>query len=163
MNVKFKIREKVFSFGDNFVIKDEYEEDKYYVKGKVFSLGDKLRLYNMFDEELIYIEQKLFKFLPEFNLYSYGKNIARVKKEFAFFKPRFNIDSDLGNYRVEGDVFSHEFTIIKNSRAVVSVSKKWFSFSDTYGVEIDDSENQAFMLALVIVIDQVLHDDKNNN
>jgi len=161
--MRFKIREKIFSFGDNFTIRDEYDQDKYYIKGKVLSLGDKLRLYSINDEELIYIEQKLFKFLPEFNLYSGGKNIAKVKKEFTFFKPRFNIESDLGSYRVEGDFLSHEFTIIKNDSVVVNVSKRWFSFSDTYGVEIDDSENQAFMLALVIVIDQVLHDDKNGH
>ena len=160
--MRFKIKEKIFSFGDNFVIRNEYDEDKYYVKGKVFSLGDKLRLYNMNNEELIYIEQKLFKFLPEFNLYSNGKSIATVKKEFAFFKPRFNIDSDLGNYRVEGDFFSHEFNILKENSVVAAVSKQWFSFSDTYGVDIDDTENPAFMLALVIIIDQVLHDDNNN-
>jgi len=52
---------------------------------------------------------------------------------------------------------------MKNGVPVAVVSKKFFSFSDTYGVDIADNENHAFILALVIVIDQVLHDNENNN
>ena len=33
--------------------------------------------------------------------------------------------------------------------------------SDTYGVDIADDEDYGFILALVIVIDQVLHDDED--
>jgi uncharacterized protein YxjI len=42
---------------------------------------------------------------------------------------------------------------------MADVSKKWFSLSDTYGIEVYDTENTEFILALAIVIDQVLHDN----
>ncbi|KPU45889.1 hypothetical protein OXPF_03570 [Oxobacter pfennigii] len=159
--MKYLIRQKIFSIGDNFTIKDEMENDKFIVKGKVFALGDKLRIYDTSENEVSYIEQKLFKFLPEYNIYLYGKHCATVKKKFTFLTHKFDIDSSMGEYKVEGDFFGFEFNITKDGNVVASVSKKFFSFSDTYGVDIDDDENHGFLLALVIVIDQVIHDNKN--
>lgn len=161
--MRYKIRQKIFSFGDNFTIKNENDEPMFIVKGKVFALGDKLSLQDLNGNELFYIEQKLFKFLPEYSIFQNGVQVAKVKKEFTFFKPRFNIDSNFGKYEMTGDIFSYNFQVLKNGRSVAAVSKKFFSFADTYGVDIDSQENQAFMLALIIVIDQVIHDNNHNN
>lgn len=160
--MRYQIRQKIFSFGDSFTIKDDLDQDRFLVKGKVFSLGDKLRIEDVFGNELLYIEQQLMRFLPEYYIFSGEQQMARVKKELSFFKSRFVIDSSMGEFEMNGDFFSHDFEILKNGAVVAVVSKKWFSFSDTYGVEISDEENQAFIIALVIVIDQVLHDNKNN-
>ncbi len=160
--MRFLVRQKIFSFGDNFTIKDEYGNDHFMVRGKVFALGDKLRLYNMAGQELFYIEQKLFRFLPEYTIYSSGQPIATVKREFTFFKPRFNISSTMGDFTIEGNFLGMDFSILNNGRLVAQVSKRWFSFSDTYGVDIVEGEDYAFLLALVIVIDQVIHDNNHN-
>lgn len=159
--MKYQVRQRIFSFGDSFTIKDEYDNDMFIVQGEIFSFGNKLKIQNLNGQELVYIEQKLFKFLPEYDIYIAGKHVANVQKEFSFFTPSFSINSINGNYEMNGEIFSHEFEISKNGRVVVSVSKEWFSFSDTYGVDIEDSEDHAFMLALVIVIDQVLYDKKD--
>lgn len=159
----YKIRQKIFSFGDNFIIKNQYDEDCFIVRGKVFALGDKLRIEDLNGNELIYIEQKIFKLLPEYNIYREGKHLARVKKEFTFFKPRFYIESSNGNYTIEGNFLSRSFEIYKENKVVASVDKRWFSFADTYETNIADDEDQTFMLSLVIVIDQVLHDNNHNN
>lgn len=45
--MRFLVKQKIFSFGDNFVIKDDEGNDRFVVKGKVFALGDKLRIYDM--------------------------------------------------------------------------------------------------------------------
>jgi len=160
--LKYLIREKIFSFGDNFTIKDEFDNDVFFVRGKVFSLGDKLTLEDALGNEVVYIEQKLFKFLPEYSIFLSGKYAARVKKEFSFFRPKFYIDSNMGQFTIDGDIFSHNFQILKNGIPIAMVSKQFFAFSDAYGVDISDNEDQDFILALVIVLDQVLHDDKNN-
>jgi uncharacterized protein YxjI len=161
--MRYQIRQKIFSLGDNFVIKGENDEPRFIIKGKVFSFGDKLSLQDLNGNELYYIEQKLFKFLPEYHIFQDGMHAAMVKKEFTFFKPRFIIESKYGNYSMEGDIFGHDFQIIKSGRVVAEVSKRWFAFSDTYGVDIENDENQAFLLALVIVIDQVIHDEEHHN
>lgn len=127
------------------------------------SFGDKFRIEDLNGNELAYIEQEVFRFLPEYNIYSSGQHLAQVKKELTFFKPNFRISSSYGDYQMYGDFFAHEFQIIKNGIVVATVSKKWFSFSDTYMVDIRNEENHPFILALVIVVDQVLHDNEDSN
>lgn len=161
--MRYKIKQKIFSFGDSFYVKDEKDNDVFRVQGKVFALGDKLKIYDMQGIELIYIQQKLLKLLPEYSLFRNGSIIARVKKELSFFRPKFVIESTMGNYKIEGEIFSHDFCITKERRTVATVNKKWVSLRDSYGVQIDDNEDQAFMVALVIVIDQVIHDNNHND
>ena len=161
--MKYQIRQKIFTFADNFTIKDDEDRDQFIVRGRFFTIGDKLSIEDLEGNELAYIEQKIFRFLPEYNIYRGGKQLANVKKEFTLFKSRFNIQSTMGSYTMEGNIWAHEFQILKDNKEVAWISKKWLSFSDTYLAEIDDKEDQAFMLALVIVIDQVLHDNRKNN
>lgn len=161
--MRFLVKQKVFSFGDNFVIKDDRDNHRFIVKGKVFALGDKLRIYDLEGQELFYIEQKLLRLLPEYTIYKSGQAVATVKKDFTFFRPRFSIWSIYGNYTIQGNLLGMDFSINKDGKTVAQVSKRWLSFGDTYSVDISDDEDYAFILTLVIVIDQVLHDDNHNN
>jgi uncharacterized protein YxjI len=154
----YKVREKIFSIGDQFAIEDETGRLCYYVRSKIFTMGNKLYLEDPHGNELYFIEQKLLRFLPEYTISSRGTSIATVKKALTFMKHRFDIRSALGTFEISGNPWAHDFTITKNRKVVVEVSKRWVSLSDTYGVSVDDGEDQAFALSLVIVIDQVLHD-----
>lgn len=159
--MKFYVREKVFSFGDNFTIKDIDGYDAYKVVGKVFSFGNKLHLYSMDGRELAYIEQKLFKFLPEYHIHMDNSVVAVLKKEFSFFKPRLHIDSIFGSFDIEGNIFAYNFTVYRNGVSVADISKRAFAFSDTYEVDINDNESYPFILSMVIVIDQIFHDNRD--
>ena len=161
--MRYLIREKIFTIADKFTIEDEYENPQYEVVGEVFTFGNKLRLYDMNGRELIYIEQKLFRFLPEYYIYENGNSVARIKKELTFFKPYFTIESSYGNLALEGDIFHHEFNILKDGRIIAQISKRWISFSDTYSVDIVEGEKDPFILSIVITVDQVFYDGQNNN
>lgn len=60
--MRYEIRQKMFSFGDSYTIKDEQGEEKYRVRGEVFSFGHKLTIEDLAGHKLAYIEQQLFKF-----------------------------------------------------------------------------------------------------
>lgn len=160
--MRYLIRQKIFSIGDSFTIKNEQGNNVFTVRSQIFSFGKKLRIFDLMDNELCYIEQKLFKFMPEYDIYMYGSHIANVKKKFAFFKNDFVIESSGNNYYAEGDLWAHEFSLYNGGRLVATISKEFFTFSDTYGVDIDDGEDQVSTLALAIVIDMVCHDQHNN-
>lgn len=161
--MNFYIKEKIFSIGDKFSIMDVSGNDVFKVEGKIFSIGNKLRIYDAYNNEVVFIEQKLFKLLPEYSIYLNGNYAAKVKKQFTFFSNKFDIESNMGNYEIEGDFFAHDFSIVKNGNVVAQINKKWLSFGDTYEIDINEEENYAFILAMVIVIDQVLHDNKNKS
>lgn len=157
--MRYIIRQKIFSLGDKFTIKDENENDVLIVKSQLLSFGKKLRILDLNENEVCYIEQQLFKFMPQYNIYIEGELIATVQKKFALFKNDFEISSEKANYFVEGEFLAHEFRIFNDRKLIGQVSKEFFSFTDTYGVEVDDEEDQVLVLALAVVIDMVCHDN----
>jgi uncharacterized protein YxjI len=60
----------------------------------------------------------------------------------------------------EGDFLEHEYEFNREGRAVARVSKQWFSWSDTYGVDIAEGEDVVLILAGTVVIDMACHADK---
>ncbi|CAF4683022.1 unnamed protein product, partial [Rotaria socialis] len=63
---RYQIREKIFSIGDNFKIKDEAGQDVYTVRSKLFSLGDKLVLEDIAGNgEHVDLNRKLRSDYPE--------------------------------------------------------------------------------------------------
>jgi uncharacterized protein YxjI len=162
--MRYQIREKLFSFTDDFAIKNQYDEPIFNVSGKFLSIGHKLNLEDLNGNQLYYMEQKLFKFLPEYYIYdSLGNQVARVKKQFTFFTPKFEIESTHGSYELNGDILDHDFEITKNNSVCAIISKQWFSLACTYGVDINENEDQAFILSLIIILDKVMDDQKRSN
>ncbi|MEG6611335.1 LURP-one-related family protein [Pseudoclostridium thermosuccinogenes] len=156
--MRYIIRQKIFSLGDSFTIKDEFGNDVFIVRSQIFSFGKKLRIFDLSGNELCYIEQKLFRFMPEYDIYIAGELVANVRKKFALFRNDFEITTPGDQYYVDGDFFAHEFGIYRHGKLIARISKKFFAFSDTYGVDIDDGQDQISTLALAIVIDMVCHD-----
>lgn len=161
--MRYLVRQRIFAFNDSFHITDENQRPVFQIEGKLLTIGNKLNIYDMSGNQLIYIEQKLLRFLPEYEIYEAGRLVARVKKQLTFLKAKFNIESDYGNFTVEEDLFGYNFSILRDGKQIAIVNKKLISFSDTYAVDIAEGEKDEFVLALVIVIDQVLHDNNNNN
>ena len=46
---------------------------------------------------------------------------------------------------------------------VAEVSKRWFSWNDTYGVDVADGEDDVLILASSVVIDMICHGDKDRH
>uniref|UniRef100_A0A914YQ11 Uncharacterized protein n=1 Tax=Panagrolaimus superbus TaxID=310955 RepID=A0A914YQ11_9BILA len=107
-------------------------------------------------QELLHLHQT-FKILAAHN----DQDLATVKQQFTFLRPKFCINSVFGEYVLHGlDMTAHYFTLMKNNCLVATVSKQFFSWSDTYGIEIIGEENDAFIIALVIILDQIIYDNK---
>jgi len=156
--MQFQVKQKILSIGDNFIIQDQNGHPHYQVSGQVFSFGDKLSLEDLNGHELFYIEQKLMRLMPEYYLYKKGQTMAICKKRFTLFGSKFDIESQYGNFEINGYPLNYTYEIIKDGKIVATVDKQLFSFSDTYGVEINESEDYAFILSLIIIIDQVVHE-----
>jgi len=131
------------------------------VDGKAFSIGDKLSFQDMHGNELAYISQKILSFKRRYKIYR-GENLfAEVVKELTFFKDKYTVDIPGPNdYEVSGDFWDHEYRFIRNGREVAQVSKKFFTWSDTYGIDIVDGEDDITILATAVVIDLVNQDDR---
>lgn len=162
--MRFVMKQKILSFGDDFVIRDEQGADRYQVDGKVFSFGDKLSLQDMRGNELAFISQKLLSWGAAYEIHRPDGSLTTVDKEFfTFFKCKFIVDGP-GNedYEATGDFMDHEYEIHGYGGLSAVVSKRWFSWSDSYGIEIADGVDPVLFLATAVVIDLVCHDGKNH-
>jgi uncharacterized protein YxjI len=157
--MKLYIKEKVFSWGDKFFVKDALGEDKYVVQGEVFSLGKKLHVYDMLGREAAFIKQELMTWMPRFTVYADGEQIAQVKKEFSFLTPRYTIEG-LG-WEIEGSFWEHEYQITQNGQPIVTISKEWMTWGDSYELDIRSPADEIIALAVVLTIDCVREAQNN--
>jgi len=159
--MRYVMRQKLLSLADNFTIKNEQEQDVFLVKGKLFSFGDKLSFQDLAGNELVFIDQRLLNWSPTYELWKQGELLAVVKRElFSFIHHRFTVDVPGPNdLEAEGDFLDHEYMITRGGSVVATVSKRWFSWTDTYGVEVADGEDDVLVLATAVVVDMVCHDD----
>ena len=152
--MKLYIKEKVFSWGDKFTVKDEYDRDKYVVEGEVFSWGKKLHVYDMSGREVAFIKQEVWSFMPRFYVFCGGEQVAEIKREFTFLFPRYSV---LGlGWEIEGRFMAHDYQITKAGRNIVSISKEWMTWGDSYELDIANPADEIVALAVVIVIDCVM-------
>jgi uncharacterized protein YxjI len=64
---------------------------------------------------------------------------------------------------VEGNWMDMNFQVLHQERVVGEVGKKWFSWGDSYRVQILEEEMETMILAVVIAIDCVKADQADNN
>lgn len=152
--MKLYIKQKVFTWGDKFTVKDINGNDRYYVEGEVFSWGKKLHVYDMNGNEAAFIQQKVFSFLPRYFVYVGDEQVAEIVKEFSFLFPRYSIEG-LG-WDIEGRFMAHDYEITQNGRPIVTISKEWMTWGDSYELDIADSKDEIVALAVVLTIDAVM-------
>jgi len=149
--MKLYIKQKVFSFTDRFIVKDEKEEDKYFVEGEMFSMGHKLHIYDISHKEVGYIRQKLFTFMPKFEIIINGIVIGDLIKKFTFINQSYYLDGT--DLRLTGDFWAHDYTLYQGEYDVMTMSKEWFTWGDSYVLNISDQIDEILCLAIVLAID----------
>ena len=159
----YRIKEAFWSWGNDFSITDRNGNPVYQVEGAAFSWGDSLSFQDMQGNELALISQKLLSFMPRYEIYIQGKKFAEVVKEWSWFNKKFTLDVPGPNdYSITGSFWQHEFEFERYGTKVARVSKNYWRWTDSYGVEVVDGEDNVSILCTCIVIDQVLHDDHND-
>ena len=152
--MKLYIKQKVFSWGEKFTVKDETGRDRYYVEGEVFTFGRKLHVYDMRGREVAFIKQEVWSWMPRYYVFCGVRQIAEIKKEFTFFFPKYNIEG-LG-WEINGSFMAHEYEITKAGMPIVSITKEWMTWGDSYELNISNPQDEIIALAVVLTIDCVM-------
>lgn len=162
--MRYVMKEKIISWGDDFKIRDESGRDVFYVDGKALSFGDKLSFQDMQGNELALIDQKLLSWGPTYEIFRGPQRVAVVKKKlFTLFHARFSIDvPGPDDLEAKGSFWEHEYAFTRQGQLAAQVSKKWFSMTHTYGVDIAPGQDDILILATAVVIDLCLHDEKKD-
>lgn len=151
--MKLYIMQKVFSWNNKFTVKDEAGQDKYIIEGEVFSFENKLHVYDLAGQDVAFIKQEFMSFMPKYSVYCGDQMVAEIKKQFTFFVHKYSIEG-LG-WEIEGDLWDHDYQITAAGRQIVSISKEWMTWGDTYELDIANPEDEIVAMAVVLAIDCV--------
>ncbi len=163
--MRYLMKQKLFCWGDDFAIKNEAGEDVFFVDGRAFSIGEKLSFQDMQRNELAFIRQRLLSWGPTYEITRDGAIAAVVKKHlFTLFRCKFTVDvPGPDDLEAQGSFLDMEYTFTRGDQPVAEVSKRWFAWADTYGVDIRPGEDDVLILASTVVIDMVCHGDRKNS
>ena len=153
---RYRMREKLVSFGNDFWIENEQGARTFKVDGKMLRVRDTLIFEDMQGNELCRLQQRLLTVRDTMAVEGpNGQRLAMVKKALISpLRDRWVVKvGDGPDLAVQGNILNHEYTIGEGSNKIAEVSKKWFRIADTYGVMIEPGQNDVLILAVTVAID----------
>lgn len=156
--MKLYVKQEVLTLREKFFVKNESGENVYYVEGSFFSIPKVFEVQDMGGQVLVKIEREIFSIIPRYNI-TIGDTKYTLRRELSLFGQRYSIKEN--EWRVTGDFFAHEYSIKKDRCTVMSMSKHWFTWGDSYELNIESNEDALLCLAIVIAIDEQLLQDNN--
>jgi uncharacterized protein YxjI len=125
---KYRMREKLFSIGDDYWIENEEDERAFKVDGKALRVRDTLVLEDTSGAELFSVQEKKLRVRDTMEVERDGQAVATIKKAMITpLRDRFSIRVDDGeDMEAKGNVVNHEYKIERGGDKVAEVSKRWF-------------------------------------
>ena len=158
--MKLYIKQKVFSWRDQFAIKDEFGNDRWFAQGEIFSWGRKLHLCDNTGQEVAFIHQKMWTFLPRYFIELGGYTYTLVQ-EFAFFRPKFHLEGI--PWRMEGNFMAHDYTLYNAQELIMQMQKHWFTWGDSYELDIPNPANEVLALCISLAVDCINADSSSSS
>ncbi len=158
--VRFQMREKLMSIGDDSWIEDSNGRKAFKVNGKALRVRSTLILEDPSGRELYKIQDRPVRVRDVMEIEdASGGTAATVKKAMITpLRERFSVSVPGGaDMDIQGNIVDHEYEITQGGSKIAEVSKKWFRVRDTYGVEVAPGQNEALVLAMTVCVDQISH------
>jgi uncharacterized protein YxjI len=154
------MRQNLLSIGDDFWIENDRGERTYKVDGKALRVRQTLIFEDRAGQELFKIQERMLRVKDTLEIEdAAGQRAATVKKALITpLRERWAVNvADGPDLDVQGNILDHEYTIGEGRDKIAEVSKKWFRVADSYGVEIEQGQNDALILAVTVAIDMMAH------
>ena len=160
--MRYLVREKVFSIGDDFWVTDEQGNEAFLVDGKALRLRQTFELKDRSGAIVATVRKKLLAIRDSMDIERGGTVIATVKK--AVFSPLHHRSvvelPGGGELEAVGNILDKEFEIRSGGAVLAQVSRSWFRMRDTYGVDVAPGQDDALMLAVAVCLDRIHHDEE---
>ncbi len=153
----FQMNSNWFGYASYDII-DQKGNVAYKVGGKLWSLGDNLKILKPDGAEVGSIRSNFW--INPFEKYQIQLNKkvqAKFSRDSRWYRPferlRYKLDvPGSEDYSIVGNFWANEFEFLRKERKVATVSRRFFSLTDSYGIEIEKGEDAVAILAAAIVI-----------
>ena len=133
----FQMNSKWFRYGSYDII-DQKGDVAYRVEGKLWSLGDNLKILKPDGAEVGSIRTSfLFNPFEKYQIQLNKKVQAKFNRDSRWYRPferlRYKLDiPGSEDYSIVGNFWENEFEFLRKERKVATVSRKFFSLTDSY-------------------------------
>ena len=150
--MKLHIRQRIFSWTDSYDIYAEDGAPRYEVKSRFFALSHRLHVFEkQSGREIGIVSQRLFSLLPTFDIEINGRPAGSIRRKFTLLRQNYEVD--FMGWTVEGDFVGWDYRVLKQDREVMSITKEWLTWSDTYTLTFHNPADEIPGLLLVLAID----------
>ena len=159
---RYRMREKLLSFGDDYWIEDSEGRRAYRIDGKALRLRQTMDLLDAQGGHLCRVQTRVLQVRDTMVIEGPdGGRMATVHKAMVSpLRHRWKVDLTTGeDLSAQGNVVDHEYRIERDGHQVAEVSKRWFRFRDTYGIQISPGVDTPLILAVALAIDAMTHPD----
>ncbi len=163
--MRYVIRERLFHLGQDSDITDDSGNVVYKVDGKVLSMRHRMILRDPAGNEVAEVERKLIALRPTFEIKEKGKTVAEMRQHmFAPLHQHFTIHPDgQPDIEMKGKLLQHDFTMEQGGQTIATVSKKWITLTDSYGLETTgDGSNDVLLISVVLAL-EIAQDAENSS
>jgi uncharacterized protein YxjI len=161
--VRYRMRQKLVSIGDDYWIEDDKGAHVFRVDGKALRVRDTLDLEDAHGTQVCRIQTRVLHIRDSMAVEDpAGHQLALVHKALITpLRERWKVDlAGDREWKVQGNVVDHEYEIEEDDRKIAEISKRWFRVRDTYGVEIAPDADHTLVLAVAIAVDAMTHPRK---
>ena len=154
--MQVSIRNKWISLRGGSTVKDMNEQDVLKVQGKFWTFTRKKFVQDL-EGNLIYTVRNKFWtfFVKKAMVYDKdGNQVAFLRRKFWSVHDRYFIKSKLGEIEIRGNILCFDYHIFLEGQEIGHVSRK-ISLRDSFVLDIQDDQELAFFVALVIAIDNI--------
>lgn len=158
--VRYQMRQKLLSIGDDYWIENDRGERVFKVDGKALRARKTLIFEDPHGTKLASIQDRPVRVRDTVDIErADGGTLATVKKAMVTpLRERYSVSVPDGeDLDVQGNIVDHEYEISAGRDKVAEVSKKWFRVRDTYGVQIEPGQDDVLMLAVTAAVDMIAH------
>jgi uncharacterized protein YxjI len=156
---RYIVARKLSLLNGDFTITDEDTgRDCFRVHGKGL-LNTRLSFLDLAGEEHAFIEQRGMSRIYE--IHRAGGMVARIHPTSSVRRRLAVETQDNGTIYVTGNIAGMEYLLARDGAAVATVSSHSTPVAGSYTADIVDTEDQALMLAVVVTIEAIQHQQQS--
>ncbi|MER6344911.1 LURP-one-related/scramblase family protein [Streptomyces sp. NPDC001595] len=164
--MRYLVRDRLLSFGDDYWIEDERGDKAFLVDGKAMRLRDTFELKDAEGRILIDIRQKMFALRDTMLIERDGDALATIRrKRLSLLRNHYRVTLvDGTELDVSGKIADREFAIEYDGELLAVISRRWLHVRETYGVDvIREDADPALLIAVTVCVIHLAEKDREDD